>query len=450
MPLDNINIKNFKLDNYIATDTARLRTYHEVYADGEPGGINNNHNSKPGSNKLPNAGLIRLAPSGSTDNPSGGLSGYWSFGTHDITLGDCDGFSTSGCNSAINGGDSGYWFSYADYSEPPGAYWTSTMNKLHKTDYDPGMGLHSAYWGTSNPDGYSDTQMGIGHDFWKQKLQGEYLGEPYEPTSGQPMTYYRYWDIDTVQSHTNSFVADDVVKRVVCVNSMPLNADNTAQQGNIVYCIACLHKGAPYVSVSGESGVTGADIEALGGIVTVNFNGSPTFIVTEEAEVIDVSDDWNDDSIIDYNDEPPDWTVSNDEPESDPFDDIDIDEGADGVVMDGDFDVEFVDDGMGDEEIDDYLGDSEDVDLSEADIDGDSIDNDADADFDGGISVEVDVVMEDNPEVPDEPLADIAEPNATEYDDIANTEDAVPVEDADASDEAEDSGIQDSDFSAFF
>ena len=54
------------------------------------------------------------------------------------------------------------------------------------------------------------------------------------------------------------------------------------------------------------------------------------------------------------------------------------------------------------------------------------------------------------PEVPDEPLADIAEPNATEYDDIANTEDAVPVEDADASDEAEDSGIQDSDFSAFF
>ena len=214
------------------------------------------------------------------------------------------------------------------------------MNKLKGTDYDPGMGLHSALWGSSNPDGYSNTQMGIGHDFWKQKLQGEYMGEPYEPTSGQPMTYYRFWEIDNVQSHTNSFVADDVVKRVVCVNSMPLNADNTAQQGNIVYCVACLHAGSSFTSVSGEDGVTGADIDALGGIVTVNFNGEPTFIVTEESVVVDSgSDTWNDDSIIDYSDEPPDWTVSNDEPESDPFDDISPDEGVDGVVADGDFDI---------------------------------------------------------------------------------------------------------------
>ena len=451
MPLNNINIKNFKLDNYLVTDVARLRTYHELYVDGEPGGINNNYNKAPRSNTLPNAGLIRLAPSGSTDNPSGGLSGYWSFGTHDITLGDCDSFSTSSCNSAINGGDSGYWFSYADYSEPPGAYWTSTMNKLKGTDYDPGMGLHSAYWGTSNPDGYSDTQMGIGHDFWKQKLQGEYLGEPYEPTLGQPMTYYRYWDIDNVQSHTNSFVADDVVQRVVCVNSMPLNADNTAQQGNIVYCVACLHRGSSFTSVSGEDGVTGADIDALGGIVTVNFNGEPTFIVTEESVVVDSSSDtWNDDSIIDYNDEPPDWSVSNDEPESDPFDDISPDEGVDGVVADGDFDIEFVDDGVADDDVDDYLGEGDEVLDPAEDVDSDGEDNDDDADFDGGVVDEVADVLEDNPDVPDEPLADIEEPNATDYDDVANTETFVPAEDVDATDEADNSGVLDSDFSAWW
>ena len=455
MPLNNINIKNFRLSNYLASDTARSRTYHEVYLAGEPGGIVNNHNTKARSNTLPNAGLIRLQPSGSTDNPSGGLSGYWSFGTHDITLGDCEGFSTSNCNSEINGNDSGKWFSYADYSEPPGAYWSHTQNKLKFTDYDPGMGLHPMLWGNTNPDGYSDSVMGIGHDFWKQKLQGEYLGEPYEPTSGQPMTYYRYWEIDTVQNATNSFVADDVVQRVVCVNSMPLNADNTAQQGNIVYCIACLHRGSSFTSVSGENGVTGADIEALGGIVTVNFNGEPTFIVTEESVVVDTSTStWNDDSIVDYDDEPSDWSVSNDESEPDTFDAVDegggLDGGVSGVVADGVFELEFVDDGVEDSDIDDYLGESDEALDPAADVDNDGVINEDDPDWDGGISEEVADVLEDNPNVPDEPLADIEEPNATDYDSVANTETFVPAEDVDATDEADNSGTLNTDLSAWW
>ena len=242
----------------------------------------------PNSNTLAKAGMITLEPSSISENPSG-AAGYYTIGTNDITI------------SGHPGTAIGHWLTYEPYtSDNYGAYWTTPGTPLQLTEYDPGGGgsvnnYNSHPNNTVNPN--QTYNHAIGHDFWKWALNGSYLGEPYEPTHGQPMTYYKYWNSPPTGSYVTLIAqgwdADAVgkwnenVDKVVAVNSMPLNADGTAQQGNKVFLIVILN-----------NGISGSDL--LGwdppGKISVDIDGSPVFIEFEnDSNSNNNNNDWEDD-----------------------------------------------------------------------------------------------------------------------------------------------------------
>tara|TARA_Y100001963_G_scaffold154703_1_gene244085 strand:+ start:1335 stop:2654 length:1320 start_codon:yes stop_codon:yes gene_type:complete len=433
MPLTNVYIKNFKLDSFIVTDETSLQTYHELWQQGDPSGIAGNVNPAGQSNTLPRSVLITLnASSLSADNPNGGGEGYWSFGTKDLKIGDCTtwGINNPDCVENSEGIESGKWLFYVNYTDPVGAYYTHPACPLKNMEFDPGGGCHVSYWSSSGH--YPTSVTKIGHDFWKSKLQGEYMGEPYEPTIGEPVTYYRHWS-ENHNPIVSGFLWDDVVKHVTAVNSMPLNADGTAQQGNKVYCIVTL-----------KYGVTGQDIVDLGGVVRVNFNGSPTFVSTEDPNTDTGNNTWNDSVISDYTDGTifPNETNDNNDINSDNLDGNFLD-GVTGVIADDqDFTIDFVDSGISDSDIDSYTTETDNT--STDDSDGDGVDNTDDTDYEGGVVSESTTVAVDNPNTPDEPLGDVTVPNASDYDTLANSQANESTEDESATSNASGTGIQDS------
>tara|TARA_B100000902_G_C27216469_1_gene867251 strand:+ start:32 stop:1207 length:1176 start_codon:yes stop_codon:yes gene_type:complete len=277
MPLEFVKVTNFRTEsiNLGLSPSQSGGTTNLSYQDGT-------FTYAPQSNTIPRALLMILEPSDVGFNTSG-AEGYWTLGTHDITI------------SGNPGTAMGRWVVNPTY----GSSYSHSQNPLKNFEYDPAVGL--------------------GAQFWNFNLSGSWLGEAYVPTHGQPATYYKRW-LGTSVINGSGYQADmaslgmgnfydacaspnenpsgilpytsptdgstctsnkdawerwhPLVDHVTAVNSMPLNPDNTAQQGNKVFAIVTL-----------KSNITGADIEEISesveNIITVDFDGSPTFVSTE-------------------------------------------------------------------------------------------------------------------------------------------------------------------------
>jgi len=288
MPLLNVTVKNFKQENITAEFTTSTSDNYWGAA------------SHLNQNSLARSGLITLTPSSSSENPTSGAEGYWSFGTNNLTI------------SGNPGATQGAWLTYgnpynntmAPLSVREDAYWTTGNNPLLGTEYDPGGGGDAvANFNSSSPTASLVPGVGwvtidqtynykIGHDFWKYNLQGNFLGENYEPTPGEPLTYYKVWTAqETMDSYSNYSWHDQysskwnvgIVDKVVAVNSMPLisgagnywgaseNLNQQAQQGNRIFVIVIL-----------KTGITGQNIVDLGETISIDLDGTPVFIDFED------------------------------------------------------------------------------------------------------------------------------------------------------------------------
>tara|TARA_Y100001973_G_scaffold106368_1_gene183826 strand:+ start:2052 stop:3287 length:1236 start_codon:yes stop_codon:yes gene_type:complete len=309
MPLLNVTVTNFKQENITPNDTTSL--VQVVPYEGAPftTGVTD-------SNTLPRACLITLTPSAISENPISGAEGYFSIGTNDITI------------SGLDGTTSGQWLTYGNpynndaITSNQDAYWTTPGMKLQFTEYDPGGGGSLNNFTSSSPtlslesgqweliDQVYDYK--IGHDFWKANLEGTWLGEPYHPRPGQPATYYKYFLPPTSDNETLAGILeydidafenwDDKVQHIVAVNSMPLNADGTAPQGNRVFLIIVL-----------KENITGSDLMIQNSTISIDIDGSPTFVDFEN-DIYD-PDDWDGDDECPECEtgDNPSWTTSNEE-----------------------------------------------------------------------------------------------------------------------------------------
>ena len=264
MPLSNIYITNFRHNNFLNTDSTTgtiLSTGAEI----------------PETHTFPKSALIVMNASVSTENPVVGSEGYWGFGTNNLKI------------SGYGGQTSWKWITHttATTSTATGIpfFFTHSSNHLKDTEYDPGGGAGYVSLIANNGD------LRIGYDFWQYNLLQE-NGESYEPTSGQPHTYYKYWlHPDSV---TNSVNADypeyaenwnPLVKKVVAVNSMPLNSMMKAQQGNTVFVVVIF-----------QEGLVGQDFIDAGMEIRVDLDGNPDFTEFEELTVNQFTGDWQTES----------------------------------------------------------------------------------------------------------------------------------------------------------
>lgn len=314
MPLSNVIVTNFSQSGILPEHTTG----------------SNEHN-----NTMPRSGLITLTPSSSTDNPSGGSPGYWGLCTSNLTI------------SGAPGWDSGKWTTSLENTTP----WCDSSNPLINTDYDPG-GL---------PEGQSIFYSGdrlIGYDFWQYNLLQE-NGEVYTPTAGfgNAWTHYRWWSHTlqqveySYQPWYDEFVAKwpEQVKSVVAVNSMPMNPDLTAQQGNKVFVVIVLKDNVEGMSVINLNNQTlRIDIDGAPDFIEFSTNGMPTDgwstgTPEQDADVDVTGQAW-------YNN-----TSNSDEDAPDPTDGVDADQSSGGVdsVVEETVDLSF-----GDSEEDEAWGNS--------------------------------------------------------------------------------------------
>ena len=292
MPLINVKVKNFKQQNIQPTFSTT----------GTEGVAN--------SNTLAKACLITLE---ATDLVGGdnNTNGYYTIGTNNITI--------SG-NPGQNRSD---WLTYVNPyvgnpDAPSDAYYTTPGMPLQFTEFAPGGGGNSttnfnssgSFLSITGPNQQTYVNQTydhlIGHDFWRYHLTGGAFGESYEPTNGDPATYYKVWTKTmTTSDYANETWYSDyvdnwaqpstLVNKIVAVNAMPLNptgfgddniADYVAQQGNKVFIIVIL-----------EEGVTGQDIINAGQSISIDIDGQAVFV--EFTDTNPGNDTWGGDDVDD-------------------------------------------------------------------------------------------------------------------------------------------------------
>ncbi len=258
MPLSNIAIINFRHNDFLVTDTT---VGNQVWNG-------SNYTEIPDTNTFPKSALITMIPSTSTENPVAGSEGYWGFGTNNLTI------------SGFGGQSTWKWLTHTSANGIP-YFLGNNFRRLKNTEYDPAGG--AGYSTLIN----SNTDLRIGYDFWKYNLLQE-NGESYEPTSGQPNTYYKYWlHPDLNQQNVNVTHPEyaenwhPLVKEVVAVNSMPLNSMNKAQQGNKVFVVVIF-----------QDNLTGQDFVDAGMEIRVDLDGNPDFTEFIEDEENQFPSDW--------------------------------------------------------------------------------------------------------------------------------------------------------------
>ena len=281
MPLSNIIIKNFRLNDFLVTDST---VGNQVW-----GG--SSYIEVADTNTFPKSALITISASSSTENPIAGSEGYWGFGTNNLLISGYGGETSwkllvNQTSSATN-----------SYGQP--YHIGATTRQLKDTEYDPaGGGNYATMVASSIP-----FDARIGYDFWQYNLLQE-NGESYEPTAGQPNTYYKYWlHPDSVTNSINASYPEyaenwnPLVKKIVAVNSMPLNAMSKAQQGNKVFVIVVF-----------QDDLTGQDFVDAGMEIRVDLDGNPDFTEFVEDEINQFPNDWQ---MEDVEDEAEDTDISN-------------------------------------------------------------------------------------------------------------------------------------------
>ena len=267
MPLSNIAIINFQLPSFLANDST---VGNQVWTS-------SNYVEVADTNTFPKSALIVTAASTSTENPVAGSEGYWGFGTNNLTI------------SGYEGQGSWKWLTHTTSLGEP-YFFTNPSCQLKNTEYDPGGGAGYSTLVNSN------TDLRIGYDFWQYNLLQE-NGESYEPTSGQPSTYYKYWlhpDLNqqnVVGSGLYPEYAENwnpLVKKIVAVNSMPLNSMMKAQQGNKIFVIVIF-----------KDNLFGQDFIDAGNEIRVDLDGNPDFTEFVENEENQFTEEWQTEAIGD-------------------------------------------------------------------------------------------------------------------------------------------------------